>query len=156
VITIIKKNESGETVFTYPGNVVRETQRGILVEAIFGIREVQVEDVTLIEGDLFHELYLYSKWFNLYEVHIGKTDEIKAWYCNICRPVRYENNCIEYEDLALDLLVYPDGRYSILDRVAFRALPISGHERRLALQGLEELIGLFHAAPNIDLMDLLT
>ena len=155
MITIIKKNESGETVFSYPGNLICETPQGILIEAFFGIRRVQVEDITLVVGDLFRELYLYDKWFNIYEVHTGKSDAVKAWYCNICRPVRVENNCIEYEDLALDLLVYPDGKYSVLDRVAFRALPISGHERRLVLQGLEELIELFQAVPVMNLMDLL-
>ena len=155
MITIIKKNESGEAVFQYQGNLMQITQRGILVEAIFGIEQVQVGDVTLLEGDLFHELYLFNRWFNVYEVHARKTDVIKAWYCNICRPMKFEKNCIEYEDLALDLLVLPDGRYTILDRAEFRALSISGHERRMALRGLEELIQLFHAAPNMNLADLL-
>ena len=153
--TIVKKNESGEAVFEYQGNLIRKTERGLLVEAVFGIERVQVEDVAFLKGDLFNEYYLFEKWFNIYEVHTGKTDVIKAWYCNICRPMTHQMNRIAYEDLALDLLVYPDGRYSILDRDEFRALRINGHDRRMALEGLEELLQLFHTSSNLSLVDLL-
>ncbi|KUK46120.1 MAG: hypothetical protein XD73_1007 [Anaerolinea thermophila] len=155
MITIIKKNESGEAVFEYQGDLVRKTERGLLVEAVFGIERVQVENVVFLKGDLFNEYYLFEKWFNIYEVHIEETEVIKAWYCNICRPMTYQMDSIAYEDLALDLLVYPDGRHSILDRDEFRALHINGHERRMALEGLEELVQLFQTTLTPNLVDLL-
>jgi len=55
----------------------------------------------------------------------------------------------------LDLLVYPDGRQSILDREEFRALRIDGHERRMALEGLAELQNIFKDIKDLNLDGLL-
>jgi hypothetical protein len=142
-ITIIKRDEQGKPVFQYQGEICQHTEKGLLVSAIFGLSEVVEQDITLLKGDLFHECYLFGKWFNIYQVHVGHSEHIKAWYCNICRPMLFQEDRIEFDDLALDLLVYPDGRQCILDRDEFRALHINGHERRLALEGLDELRTIF-------------
>ncbi|MGV8026827.1 MAG: DUF402 domain-containing protein [Anaerolineaceae bacterium] len=138
-ITIIKRNERSEPVFQYQGEICQHTEKGLLVSAIFGLPQVMERDITFLKGDRFEECYLFNKWFNIYQVHAGSSGQIKAWYCNICRPMLYQEDRIEFDDLALDLLVYPDGSQTILDRDEFRALHITGHERRLALEGLEEL-----------------
>jgi hypothetical protein len=67
----------------------------------------------------------------------------------------FRDGRIEFDDLALDLLVYPDGRQCILDRDEFRALRINGHERRLALEGLAELQAIFKETGIPDLLKLL-
>jgi len=151
-VTIIKRNERGEPVFQYQGEIYQCTEKGLLVSAIFGLSKVVEQDITFLKGDLFEECYLFNKWFNIYQVHIGCSDQVKAWYCNICRPMLFQDDRIEFDDLALDLLVYPDGRQCILDRDEFRALRIDGHERRMALEGLEELQGLIKASgvPNLE------
>lgn len=154
-ISIIKKNAGGQAVFQYEGEIIRQSDRGVLVSAVFGIPKVTEEAVDFLAGDVFHEYYLYEKWFNIYEVHIGNSGVIKAWYCNLCRPVTISTDQIAYEDLALDLLVYPDGRQSILDREEFRALHITGHERRMALEGLAELQNIFKDIKDLNLDGLL-
>jgi hypothetical protein len=45
--------------------------------------------------------------------------------------------------LALDLLVFPDGRQIVLDEDEFNALPLSEAERQSALAALAELQALF-------------
>lgn len=154
-ITIVKRNELGEPVFQYEGEICRHTKKGLLVSAVFGLPQVTEQEMTFVKGDLFHECYLYNKWFNIYQVHAGRSEQIKAWYCNICRPMLFRDGRIEFDDLALDLLVYPDGRQCILDRDEFRALRINGHERRLALEGLAELQAIFKETGIPDLLKLL-
>lgn len=154
-ISIIKKNEAGQAVFRYDGQIIRRSDKGVLVSAVFGIPKVTEEEVDFLAGDVFHEYYLYEKWFNIYEVHVGSSDVIKAWYCNLCRPVTISTEQIAYEDLALDLLVYADGRQNILDREEFRALRIGGHERRMALEGLAELQNIFKDIKDLNLDGLL-
>ncbi|MHB8807987.1 MAG: DUF402 domain-containing protein [Anaerolineaceae bacterium] len=150
-ITIIKRNEHGEPVFQYQGEIRQHTEKGLLVSAIFRLPQVMERDITFLKGDRFEECYLFNKWFNIYQVHVGRSEQIKAWYCNICRPMLYQEDRIEFDDLALDLLIYPDGRQYILDRDEFRALHINGHERRLALESLEELQGMIKASGVPDL-----
>jgi protein associated with RNAse G/E len=55
------------------------------------------------------ELYLFGKWFNIYEIYDRDDQLLKAWYCNITRPVRLLGNEVHYDDLALDLLVFLTG-----------------------------------------------
>lgn len=154
-IKIIKKNEAGKAVFQYDGQMIRQSHKGALVSAIFGIYKVTEEEVDFLAGDVFHEYYFYDKWFNIYEIHAGDSPLIKAWYCNLCRPAEILPDRISYEDLALDLLIYPDGKQSILDREEFRVLHINAHERRMALEGLSELQNIFKSIESLNLKKLL-
>jgi len=43
-------------------------------------------------------------------------------------------------DLALDLLVYPNGKYFFLDEEEFANLPLSSGTREKSWQGLRDLI----------------
>lgn len=59
-------------------------------------------------------LFFYKKnWYNI----IGqcKKDGI-YYYCNIASPFIIENNTIKYIDYDLDLRVFPDGSFKVLDR----------------------------------------
>jgi len=66
-------------------------------------------------------------------------DRIKGWYCNLTRPARITADAVYAEDLALDLMVYPDGRFRVLDEDEFAALKLKPAEREQALRGLESL-----------------
>ena len=46
---------------------------------------------------------------------------------------------ISYVDLALDLIVFPDGRQLVLDKDEFTSLEIPEHIRRNALSALTDL-----------------
>jgi protein associated with RNAse G/E len=50
---------------------------------------------------------------------------------------------LEYIDLALDLLVFPDGSQRVLDEDEFNALDIPAEFRSAALQGMAELRSVF-------------
>ncbi len=154
-ITIIKRNEHSQPVFQYQAEILDQSEKGLLLSAVFGLASVVEEDINILKGDRFKEWYPYQKWFNIYQIHDGQTAQVKAWYCNVCRPMYFHESVLEFDDLALDLLVYPDGSQSILDREEFRALRISGHERRLALEGLEELQTIFSQRRISDLSEII-
>jgi len=46
---------------------------------------------------------------------------------------------VYYEDLALDLLVLPDGKWQVLDEEQFAAQDLSLEERQHALNAISEL-----------------
>lgn len=58
-------------------------------------------------------LFFYKKrWFNI----IGQLKEYGLfYYCNIATPYLIDNNIIKYIDYDLDLRVFPDGSFKILD-----------------------------------------
>lgn len=57
--------------------------------------------------------YYKKRWFNI--IAQLKNNGI-YYYCNISSPVIIENNTIKFIDYDLDLRVFPDGMYKILDK----------------------------------------
>ncbi len=153
-VTIIKNNHKGEEVWRYAGKILVETAKGIIAEALFNRADLDFNGITLKEGDRFLELYLFGKWFNIYEIYDRDTDLQKAWYCNITRPVRILNNEVHYDDLALDLLVFPDLRQLALDEDEFIALGLNKTDQQHARSALKELQNLFSQGEKVNIRDL--
>ena len=139
-ITVHKLNEQGGEVFRYSGILVEEQGTSLTLEARFDRSDVQFFELTFREGDRFIETYFTDRWFNIFEIHDADDDHLKGWYCNITRPARIEQGHIYAEDLALDLLVYPDGRRRVLDEDEFVEMDLSESDRKNALTALEELL----------------
>ncbi|WP_322509582.1 DUF402 domain-containing protein, partial [Anaerolinea sp.] len=78
-------------------------------------------------------------WYNIFQIHDGKSEAIKGWYCNVCLPPEIVDGEIRYVDLALDLLVYPNGRQQVLDEDEFAELNLSEEVKKQASQALEDL-----------------
>ncbi|MCD6356659.1 MAG: DUF402 domain-containing protein [Anaerolineaceae bacterium] len=140
---IIKNNYLGEKVWEYEGELIEKTDSVYLFKARFNRPDLFFNKVLLKKGDLFLELYPLGKWFNIYEIHDRDDDNIKAWYCNVTRPMKIIDGSVTYEDLALDLFVYPDRKMLVLDEDEFESLSISKREKEKAKGGLKELIDIF-------------
>ncbi|MCJ7569482.1 MAG: DUF402 domain-containing protein [Anaerolineales bacterium] len=138
-ITVHKLNEQGVEVFHYNGILIGERGNSLTLEAYYERSDVQFFGLTFREGDRFIETYYSDHWFNIFEIHDTDDDHIKGWYCNITRSARFEQGHIYAEDLALDLLVYPDGRVQVLDEDEFEEMELSESDRKNALSALEEL-----------------
>lgn len=59
-----------------------------------------------------------DKWYNVICM-IRKTGIY--YYCNIASPTLYDGEAIKYIDYDLDLKVYPDHHYKILDEAEYKA-----------------------------------
>lgn len=59
-----------------------------------------------------------EEWHDLGKVY-DLTGKLVGYYCDIIRPIRQTDKGLEVEDLFLDLWVFPDGRYIILDEEEF-------------------------------------
>jgi predicted RNA-binding protein associated with RNAse of E/G family len=153
-VTIIKNDHRGEEVWRYAGKIFAETPKGIIAEAFFNRADLEFNGITLKEGDRFVELYLFGKWFNIYEIYDRDDQLLKAWYCNITRPVRLLGNEVHYDDLALDLLVFPDRRQLALDEDEFVALGLNKADQQNARSALKELKNLFSQNEKVNIRDL--
>jgi predicted RNA-binding protein associated with RNAse of E/G family len=138
-ITVHKLNEQGVEVFRYKGTLVDEQGTHLALEARFDRSDVHFFGITFREGDRFIETYYSDRWFNIFEIHAASDDHLKGWYCNITRPARIDQEHIYAEDLALDLLVYPDGRVQVLDEDEFEEITLSVSDRKNAQTALDEL-----------------
>ncbi len=63
-------------------------------------------------------LYFYkNRWFNI--IGQNKSDGI-YYYCNMASPYIIEDNTIKYIDYDLDLRIFADGSYKVLDRGEYK------------------------------------
>ena len=142
-VTVIKRNPRGEETWRYSGQVLEEGETWVRLEAYFNRPDTPFHGILLGRGDRFVETYYSDRWYNLFEMHDRGSDALKGWYCNVTRPAEFSSGVISYVDLALDLLVYPDGRQLVLDEDEFIELNLDPAEQLAARQALRELQRLF-------------
>ena len=138
-ITVIKQDYLGNETWRYAGNLIARQENKIVIEAYFDREDTPVGEITLSRGDHFVETYYSHRWYNIYEIYGKESGEVKCWYCNIGHPAVITNNTVSYRDLALDLLVYPDGKQVVLDEDEFSALSLTREVQSAARKALVEL-----------------
>lgn len=154
-ITIHKLDAHGHEVWAYAARLLARGDGWITVEAAFDRQDVDLHGLMLRRGDRMVERFFADRWYNVFAIHDGDGARLKGWYCNITRPARLLPADVFAEDLALDLLVLPDGSSRILDEDEFEALGLPEEERAMASAAMHELQGLgarlagpFRTPPN--------
>lgn len=145
MVAVIKLNLERQETWRYRGRLLLREPSIVILEAFFDRDDFPFHGITLRRGDRFVETYYIDRWYNIFEIHDLDDDRVKGWYCNITYPAQIQDDCISYVDLALDLLVYPDGRQLILDEDEFKQLTLSAADRVLALEALADLQACFRS-----------
>lgn len=140
-----KKNQDGEVIFQYEGEVLQRGESTVTLQAYFGNEDRAVSDVLLKKGDRFVETFYSDRWYNIFEIYDRDDGKLKGWYCNIGKPAVIEQDMVSYVDLALDLWVAPDGTQTILDEDELAGLKLDDELKQMAFAGLRELQSRFKA-----------
>ena len=143
-LTVIKLDYSGRETWRYHGLLIERGDNHLILKAYFDHQDASFDGLLLRKGDLFIETFFNDRWYNIFEVYDVIDNCLKGWYCNIGWPARFQNHTISYRDLALDLLVFPNGHQIILDRDEFEALPLSRNVRQQAESALKNLQEYFN------------
>jgi uncharacterized protein len=156
-VTIIKLDGSGEEAWRWQADVLQHTSTALLAEARFDYKEdvITFHGITLRKGDPFIEFYSTRHNYNIFEMHGQEENQLKGWYCNITRPAIITPNIVTFEDLALDLLVLPDGRQIVLDEDEFAELNLSPTEAQTAVDALQELKAIFSNVRSFNIQSLM-
>lgn len=142
-LTVLKLKPSGEVVWSYTGRLLEKDGARLVLEAFFDKDDHHESGMTFARGDRFVETYFTDRWYNVFTIYSRDEDHLRGWYCNIARPARLNGNTLSYVDLALDLLVFPDGRQVVLDEEEFAALELAEEEKATARQALLALQASF-------------
>ena len=142
-VLVLKCNLDEEEIWRYEGQMLAEGPDRVLLEARFNRPDLPFHGIVLRENDRFVELYFSDRWYNIFEVHDRDDNRVKCWYCNICKPAIFTDGVISYVDLALDLLVFPDGRMLVLDEDEFAAMALDDATREKARGALGKLQEIF-------------
>ena len=142
-VTVIKNDACGAEVWRWEGEALQYFSHGVLLQAYFNHETITRHEMVYQKGDRFREIYFTDKWFNIFEMHDAKTDLLKGWYCNFSRPAKIGNGKVEYDDLALDVLVRSGFEFIVLDKKEYEGLALSAMERKNVSAALQEVHALF-------------
>jgi hypothetical protein len=142
-ITVIKRNILGQETYRYSGELLKHEPDHAVLEAFFDREDRIFHGMPLHNGDRFVETYYFDRWYNVFEIYAREDGELRGWYCNVSCPAEIDGEFISYVDLALDLLVFPDGSQIVLDEDEFSQLLLSQQDRERAQAALAELQSLF-------------
>jgi hypothetical protein len=147
-ITVRKHNWRGEFRYAWSGELlVREPEHLVLLAIWKGPGEPRVGEIAFLAGDRFVEHYYPGRGYAIWQVE-QPDGAIKGWYCNISTPIEWQDEVLSFRDLLLDLLVYPDGSSSVLDRDEFveaQREGLVGNDVALAEAALAELVRMVEA-----------
>ena len=143
-ITVSKLNPAGEETWRYTGHLLERGANFLTLEAYFDREDVEYHGLFLGKGDRFVEAYYTDRWYNIFEIHARQDDHVRGWYCNIGCPAEIYDDRLSYVDLALDLIVNPNGSQLVLDEDEFEDLDITPETRQQALLALKDLQQFFN------------
>ncbi|MHB9032612.1 MAG: DUF402 domain-containing protein [Anaerolineae bacterium] len=138
-VTITKLDAHGRELFTYSGTLEYSSPDLVIVRARWDrLPPMDVGPLRLETGDIFLEHFYCPYWFNIFQVS-DAFGTLKGWYCNIAESVTLSPGLVRWRDLALDLVVMPDGQQTVLDEDEFAALAIEDDQRRQARAAMDLL-----------------
>ena len=118
-VTINKLDHRGRILHRYPGEITYRDDRCVVARCVWDSPEPHDLGLfCLMPGDIFIEFYYPHKWFNVFAIY-DVAGILKGWYCNVTAPVEIGQDQIRWRDMALDLLVLPDGEQALLDVAEF-------------------------------------
>ncbi|MGI8639566.1 MAG: DUF402 domain-containing protein [Pyrinomonadaceae bacterium] len=65
-------------------------------------------------GTISYEFYWLDRWYNVFRFHEPDGD-LRNFYCNINMPPAFEKRILDYVDLDIDVLVWKDFSFEVLD-----------------------------------------
>jgi protein associated with RNAse G/E len=110
--------------------------------------EVVHTDLGIIKkGTISYEYYWLDRWYNVFRFHEPE-GPLRNFYCNVNAPPIFEKGVLDYIDLDIDVLVWKDFSFEILDMKEFEFNSLkfnySGEVIRNAKKSLNELIKLIN------------
>ena len=69
-------------------------------------------------GTVSHEYYWLDRWYNIFRF-LEPDGTLRNYYCNVSMPPTFENGVLDYVDLDIDVVVWKDLSYEVVDRDDF-------------------------------------
>jgi protein associated with RNAse G/E len=123
-LVVQKLMYDGSKSYRWVGQQIQRDADHLFFTAVFDRQGRDLGYVRFDKGDVFYEWYYFDRWYNVFQIY-SEAGELKGWYCNVTKPARVDGDKLTFVDLALDLWVWPDMRYLVLDEDEFDELAAS-------------------------------
>jgi protein associated with RNAse G/E len=111
-------------------------------------QEVVHTDLGIIRrGTLSYEFYWLDRWYNVFRFH-EPDGSLRNFYCNVNAPPVFADGILDYVDLDIDVLVWKDFKYKVLDLEEFEANCLRYNYSAMVIEkarkSLDELINMIN------------
>ena len=144
-ITINARKYDGSLRRQWAAGIVSQTEELTIAVGRFEF-DVEHSDLGLIkQGTVSFEHFWRDRWYNIFRFH-EPDGALRNYYCNVAMPFTLEGETLEFVDLDIDVVAWPDGRVEVLDRDDFEVNSVKfGYPEDViaaAEQSLAELLTL--------------
>lgn len=98
--------------------LVENSEKKVVLKGEFDSEVVHPELGVIKCGTKSLEFYFPGKWYSLFRFH-EPDGSFRNYYLNINLPPVFEENVLDFVDLDVDIVVWPDMSYKILDETEF-------------------------------------
>ncbi len=117
-VTVNSRKYDGTVSRTWTAEILEFSDSLLVLRGEFD-RDVRHDDLGLIrKGTVSIEYFPIGKWFSVFQFHEADS-RFRNFYCNINMPPKFAGGALDYVDLDIDVVIWPDGRQEILDRDEF-------------------------------------
>ena len=114
LITINSRKFDGRIHRSWQARLLEETAGFYLFVGEF-VKEVKHPKIGVIRrGTISYEYYWKNEWYNVFRFHEPE-GVLRNFYCNINQPPMLSRDVLDYVDLEIDILVWRDFSFEILD-----------------------------------------
>lgn len=117
-IIINARKYDGSIRRSWTASVVSETEDLVIALGRFD-RDVIHRDLgTIKKNTISFEYFWLDRWYNIFRFH-EPDGSFRNYYCNIAMPAVLSEGELDFVDLDVDVVVWPEKRVEILDREDF-------------------------------------
>lgn len=118
IVTINSRKYDGRIRRSWTCRFVEQKDSLLVFEGEFELDVTHPDLGHITAGTRSLEYYWLDRWYNVFRF-FEPTGEFRNLYCNINMPPRLEDGVLDYVDLDIDVLVWPNGKRAILDLEEF-------------------------------------
>ncbi len=119
-ITINSRKFDGSIRRSWQCDLVEQNGPLYIFRGVFEQEVLHPDLGTIRRGTISYEYYWLDRWFNIFRFH-EPDGQLRNFYCNISMPPAFENAVLDYIDLDIDVLIWPDWKYEILDLAEYES-----------------------------------
>ncbi len=145
IITINSRKFDGKIHRSWKARLIEQKNSLLIFVGEFE-NEVKHPQLGVIRpGTISYEYYWLDRFYNIFRF-LEPDKSLRNFYCNLNLPPTFQNYVLDYVDLDIDLVVWTDFRYEILDAEEFEEngekYNYSKNLKQTVNSSVEELINL--------------
>lgn len=118
IFTINSRKFDGQIQRSWKAELTNQNKSLLTFVGIFDDEVIHPDLGVIRRGTISYEYYWLDRWYNIFQFHEPE-GELRNFYCNISQPPQIHENTLDYIDFDIDILIWKDFSYLILDLEEF-------------------------------------